>query len=585
MDVYTMQIKDMAWKASGAYRNCTPCTGAITTQHRQKSCRGGESNLALDQRFRWSHRRTASLNSASTAGSRQWGKEMEERLKGMSSGEGTPAASASGRRVDPVVFVEEHEPKEWVAQVDSGVLITFVSMPRGGNDLKRIRFSREKYNKWQAQRWWTENYDRVMELYNVQRLNRQAFPLPPTPPRSEAESIKTGPAEDNTPATPPLRNEHHPVQSRYNYDSGLTSTPEISSISGAKTETSSVDASRSSREADRSGEISVSNGSGLETEWVEEDEAGVYITIRALPGRKRELRRVRFSRNNLSNHPKGKHTAVSSATTKAMAAASVAEESRLLVTADKERNIAHARKAIKEAAQKGAQLVVLPEIWNSPYSNASFPVYAEDIDVGGDASPSTMMLSELSRSLQITVVGGSIPERSGDKLYNTCCVFGQITFKESLTLTGGESPTIVDTDVGRIGIGICYDIRFQELAMLYAARGAHLICYPGAFNMVTGPLHWELLQRARAMDCQLFVATCSPARDASAGYVAWGHSTLVGPFGEVMATTEHDEAIVVAEIDYSLIDLRRTNLPFQKQRRGDLYQLVDVQRLKAESTK
>lgn len=329
--------------------------------------------------------------------------------------------------------------------------------------------------------------------------------------------------------------------------------------------------------------------------------------------------------NNPNKGPKWKHTLTSSTNT--MAASSKAEDSRvppalplptppltkftialcqLLVTADKERNIARARKAIEEAAQKGAKLIVLPEIWNSPYSNASFPVYAEDIDAGGDASPSTMMLSELSRSLQITVVGGSIPERSGDKLYNTCCVFGtdgklkakhrkvhlfdidipgQITFKESLTLTGGESPTIVDTDVGRIGIGICYDMRFQELAMLYAARGAHLICYPGAFNMVTGPLHWELLQRARAMDCQLFVATCSPARDASAGYVAWGHSTLVGPFGEVMATTEHDEAIVIAEIDYSLIDLRRTNLPFQKQRRGDLYQLVDVQRLNAESTK
>ncbi|KAH7854545.1 hypothetical protein Vadar_015137 [Vaccinium darrowii] len=294
----TYQIKDMALKASGAYRNCNSCTGP-TTQHRQKSY--GESNSA-SERFRWSHRRTASSNSV---GSRQWGKEMEERLKGMSSGEGTPA-SASGRRVDPVVFVEEHEPKEWVAQVDSGVLITFVSMPRGGNDLKRIRFSREKYNKWQAQKWWTENYDRVMELYNVQRLNRQAFPLPPTPPRSplpptpprsEAESVKSGPAEE-TPSTPPLTKEHHPVQ-RYNYDSGLTSTPEISSFSGAKTETSSVDASMrtsSSREADRSGEISVSNGSDQETEWVEEDEPGVYITIRALPGRKRELRRVRFSR-------------------------------------------------------------------------------------------------------------------------------------------------------------------------------------------------------------------------------------------------------------------------------------------------
>ncbi|KAG6608344.1 Omega-amidase, chloroplastic [Cucurbita argyrosperma subsp. argyrosperma] len=276
---------------------------------------------------------------------------------------------------------------------------------------------------------------------------------------------------------------------------------------------------------------------------------------------------------------------------------------QLTVTPDKQRNIEHARKAIEEAVEKGAQLVVLPEIWNGPYSNDSFPVYAEDIEAGGDASPSTAMLSEVSRRLKVTIVGGSIAERSGDKLYNACCIFGtdgklkakhrkihlfdidipgKITFIESKTLTAGQTPTVVDTEVGRIGIGICYDIRFQELAMIYAARGAHLICYPGAFNMTTGPLHWELLQRARAADNQLYVATCSPARDVGAGYVAWGHSTLVGPFGEVLATTEHDEAIIIAEIDYSLIELRRTNLPLLKQKRGDLYQLVDVERLKSE---
>ncbi|EEF46118.1 nitrilase and fragile histidine triad fusion protein, putative [Ricinus communis] len=259
---------------------------------------------------------------------------------------------------------------------------------------------------------------------------------------------------------------------------------------------------------------------------------------------------------------------------------------QLLVTPDKAKNIAHARKAIEEAAAKGAKLVLLPEIWNSPYSNDSFPVYAEDIDAGHVASPSTAMLSQLARLLNITIVGGSIPERSGDRLYNTCCVFdtqgnliakhrkihlfdidipGKITFIESKTLTAGETPNIVDTEVGRIGIGICYDIRFQELAVLYAARGAHLICYPGAFNMTTGPLHWELLQRARAADNQLYVATCSPARDVGAGYVAWGHSTLVGPFGEILATTEHEQDIIIAEIDYSLIELRSqlstTHLP------------------------
>ncbi|KAI3524077.1 hypothetical protein L1887_02715 [Cichorium endivia] len=139
---------------------------------------------------------------------------------------------------------------------------------------------------------------------------------------------------------------------------------------------------------------------------------------------------------------------------------------QLSVTADKERNIAHARQAIEEAAEKGAKLIVLPEIWNSPYSNDSFPVYAEDIDVGKDSSPSTAMLSEVARSLKITIVGGSIPERCGDKLYNTCCVFdthgkliakhrkmhlfdvnipGKITFEESKTLTAGETPTVVDT--------------------------------------------------------------------------------------------------------------------------------------------
>ncbi|RWW85701.1 hypothetical protein BHE74_00005588 [Ensete ventricosum] len=212
------------------------------------------------------------------------------------------------------------------------------------------------------------------------------------------------------------------------------------------------------------------------------------------------------------------------------------------------------------------QLPTPPEIWNSPYSNDSFPVYAEDIEAGGDAAPSFSMLSEAARSLQITIVGGSIPERSGDRLYNTCCVFGtdgnlkgkhrkihlfdidipgKITFKESKTLTAGERPTVVDTDVGRIGIGICYDIRFQELAMLYAARGplrAHLLCYPGAFNMTTGPLHWELLQRARAADNQ---------------------HALPGD----------------CVFKLFLPDCCRSNLPLANQRRGDLYQLVDVQRL------
>lgn len=273
---------------------------------------------------------------------------------------------------------------------------------------------------------------------------------------------------------------------------------------------------------------------------------------------------------------------------------------QLSVTEDKTENIKNAKNKIKEAAKAGAKLIILPEMWNCPYSNDSFPIYAEEIDSGTKgSSPSTEMLSETAKIADVTIVGGSIPERRDGKLYNTCCVYGKdgkllgkfskmhlfdihipgkISFKESDTLTPGNAPLVVDTDIGRIGIGICYDIRFPELAMIYNSRGVHLICYPGAFNMTTGPLHWELLAKARAVDNQVFVATCSPARSLSSSYTAWGHSTIVGPFAEILATTEHEEAIVFADLDFSEIETRRQNMPLETQRRGDIYALEDLLR-------
>ncbi|GJX99192.1 Brevis radix-like protein 2 [Tanacetum coccineum] len=230
----TSQIKDMALKASGAYKNSKPCP---RPSNNDPSFEGG----SVSSRFGFGN---------STP--RVWGKEMEARLKALSSGASTPV-SVSGR-TDSVVFMEEDEVKEWVAQVEPGVLITFVSLNHGGNDLKRIRFSREMFNKWQAQRWWSENSEKIMELYNVQHFNQQGVPLP-SPPRSEDESSIT---------------------------ESIESFP-----------TSSVDADQSartssSREADQSGE------SAIENEWIEQDEPGVYVTIRTLPGGARELRRVRF---------------------------------------------------------------------------------------------------------------------------------------------------------------------------------------------------------------------------------------------------------------------------------------------------
>ncbi|KAK6268250.1 hypothetical protein QUC31_012410 [Theobroma cacao] len=269
---------------------------------------------------------------------------------------------------------------------------------------------------------------------------------------------------------------------------------------------------------------------------------------------------------------------------------------QLTVSSDKNQNLIRAHNLIKVAAQQGARLVVLPEMWNCPYSADDFAKYAEDFE-NGDSSPSFSVLSEVASCYGITIVGGSIPEWCNGRLYNTCCVFGpdgklkakhrkihlfdidvpgDISFKESDSFAAGDEPTIVDTDIGRIGIGICHDMRFPELAMLYRAKGAHIICYPGAFNVSTGDLLWELVQRARAADNQLFVATCSPSRDSAGCYAIWGHSTLVSPFGEIIATSEHEETVVVAEIDYSEIQRTRESLPLEKQRRADIYRFIEM---------
>lgn len=243
---------------------------------------------------------------------------------------------------------------------------------------------------------------------------------------------------------------------------------------------------------------------------------------------------------------------------------------------------------------------VLPECWNSPYAVTSFPVYAETVPAVGEAidpavSPSIAAVSQAAKSMKKWIVGGSIPEREGDRLYNTCTAFdpegnlvgkhrkvhlfdidvpGRITFKESDSLSPGEAPTLIDTPWGKIGVGICYDIRFPEYAILLRRLGARIILYPGAFNMVTGPAHWELLQRARAVDNQLYVAACSPARDTtSGGYIAWGHSSIVSPWGEVVATTEEAQSIVTAELDLSKIDEMRTNIPCWSQKRADIYEI------------
>lgn len=264
---------------------------------------------------------------------------------------------------------------------------------------------------------------------------------------------------------------------------------------------------------------------------------------------------------------------------------------QLAVGASKQDNLARATHLVKEAAIKGANIVALPECFNSPYGTSYFPEYAEPIP-----GPSTETLVKSAKDNGIYLIGGSIPEKDGDKIYNTCTVYdpkgemiakhrkmhlfdidvpGKIRFQESETLSPGNTFTTFDTPFCKVGVGICYDIRFAEMAQIYAKKGCQLLVYPGAFNMTTGPAHWELLQRARAVDNQVFVAAVSPARDEKASYVAWGHSTVVSPWGEVISTTEHEENIVYTDIDLSLVEQIRNQVPITGQRRKDLYSVEE----------
>ena len=148
---------------------------------------------------------------------------------------------------------------------------------------------------------------------------------------------------------------------------------------------------------------------------------------------------------------------------------------------------------------------------------------------------------------------------------------GKIRFIESETLSPGNAITVIESSVCTFGLGICYDLRFPDLASLATDAGAQLLLYPGAFNMVTGPLHWELLLRGRANDNQIHVAGVSPARDADADYVAWGHSTLVDPWGKVVVGMDETPGTVVVDVDLADMADVRSSIPIRTQRRPDVY--------------
>ena len=162
---------------------------------------------------------------------------------------------------------------------------------------------------------------------------------------------------------------------------------------------------------------------------------------------------------------------------------------------------------------------------------------------------------------------------------------GKIKFKESDVLSPGNKLSLVDIPpYGKIALAICYDIRFPELATVAARKGCFLLLYPGAFNLTTGPLHWGLQARARAMDNQVFVGLCSPARDMGASYNAWGHSMVVDPNAEVLVEAGEGEEIVYADLGVEKIEEVRKGIPIYRQRRFDVYPDISAGEVKFEES-
>ena len=263
---------------------------------------------------------------------------------------------------------------------------------------------------------------------------------------------------------------------------------------------------------------------------------------------------------------------------------------QMSTVADKMENVRTVKAYLEKIKDENPDFVILPEMFCCPYQTENFPIYAEK-----EGGPVWQQLSGYAKQYGIYLIGGSMPEKDAEgNVYNTSYIFdregkqigkhrkvhlfdidvkGGQTFKESDTLTAGDSDTVFDTEFGKIGVMLCFDIRFPELSRMMVNDGARIVFVSAAFNMTTGPAHWELSFRTRALDNQIYMVGCAPARDVSAGYISWGHSIVTDPWGRVIDMLDEKKGILLAELDMDYEEQVREELPLLKSRRKDIYQL------------
>lgn len=249
-----------------------------------------------------------------------------------------------------------------------------------------------------------------------------------------------------------------------------------------------------------------------------------------------------------------------------------------------EENLAAARRLVADAARQGAQLVLLPEYWPiMGMKEADKLSHAEQLDAG----PIQRFMSDIAREHRLWLIGGTLPmaAQEAGKVLNTMMVYGpdgervsrydkihlfsftkgEESYDEARTIVHGSSVTSFEAPFGKVGLSVCYDLRFPEL---YRAMGdCTLIVMPAAFTYTTGSAHWEILLRARAIENQCYVLAAAQGGQHPNGRRTWGHSMLIDPWGEVKAVLPEGEGVVMGDLDPEILRRVRESLPALRHRK------------------
>lgn len=251
-------------------------------------------------------------------------------------------------------------------------------------------------------------------------------------------------------------------------------------------------------------------------------------------------------------------------------------------------NLEQARGLLEQAAAQGARLALLPECFAAFGNKDLAGIGAAEFDGSGPIRP---FLSEQARRLGLWIIAGSIPlpAEPGGKPFAACLVIddqgvqqarydklhlfdvdvpdGTRTYRESRDYVAGDRLVLVDTPVGRVGLSICYDLRFAELYLALRRQGADLLVVPSAFTAVTGAAHWDVLLRARAIETQCYILAANQGGCHPNGRETFGHSCLIDPWGSVLASLDSGPGLICETLDPNHLKRIREEMPVAEHRR------------------